>query len=205
MSGRLDGKVALISGAARGQGAAEARLFVREGASVVIGDILVAEGERVAAEIATGGGPAIFVELDVTREADWAGRGGDRSRALRQARHPDQQRRHLSHRGRRGRDPRAVAPGDRHQPDRRLARDEGRGPGHASSRWRLDRQHLLDRRAGRLRRGGRVSVRRKVPFVCLRRLRRSSTRKRGSASTRCTPGRSTPTWSRGSRPHTCRP
>ena len=46
--GRLDGRVALISGAAKGLGAAEARLFAREGASVVLSDILDAEGEKVA-------------------------------------------------------------------------------------------------------------------------------------------------------------
>ena len=68
---RLQGKVALISGAARGQGAAEARMFAREGASVVIGDILDAEGTRVAAEIAEGGGDALYVHLDVTSEDDW--------------------------------------------------------------------------------------------------------------------------------------
>ena len=68
---RLQGKVALISGAARGQGAAEARIFAQEGASVVIGDILDEEGTRVAAEIAEGGGDALYVHLDVTNEDDW--------------------------------------------------------------------------------------------------------------------------------------
>jgi len=69
--GRLDGKVALISGGARGQGAAEARLFVREGARVVLGDILDDEGKEVEAAIRAAGGEATYVRLDVTREADW--------------------------------------------------------------------------------------------------------------------------------------
>lgn len=72
MAGRLAGKVALISGAARGQGAAEARLFAREGAGVLLGDIRVDEGEAVAREIAAGGGRAVFRRLDVTAERDWA-------------------------------------------------------------------------------------------------------------------------------------
>ena len=69
--GRLAGKVALISGGARGQGAAETRLFIREGASVVFGDVLDDEGKKVEAEIRTAGGQATYVHLDVTREADW--------------------------------------------------------------------------------------------------------------------------------------
>ena len=69
---RLAGKVALISGAARGMGAAEARLFAREGARVVLADVLEAEGKTVADEITAKGGAAVFVRLDVTREAEWA-------------------------------------------------------------------------------------------------------------------------------------
>ena len=68
---RLEGKVALISGGARGQGAMEARIFAREGAKVVIGDLLDAEGTRVAAEIGEAGGEALYVHLDVTSEEDW--------------------------------------------------------------------------------------------------------------------------------------
>ena len=68
---RLDGKVAIISGGARGMGASEAKLFAREGAKVVFGDILDDEGRRVEAEIQETGGDALYVHLDVTREADW--------------------------------------------------------------------------------------------------------------------------------------
>ena len=68
---RLEGKVALISGGARGQGAAEALLFAREGAKVVIGDILDDEGRQVEAQIAELGGDATYVHLDVTSAAEW--------------------------------------------------------------------------------------------------------------------------------------
>lgn len=63
MAGRLAGKVALISGAARGQGEAEARLFVKEGAAVVLGDILDDVGQKVAADIRAHGGQATFVMI----------------------------------------------------------------------------------------------------------------------------------------------
>jgi 3(or 17)beta-hydroxysteroid dehydrogenase len=68
---RLAGKVALISGGARGMGAVEARLFAQEGARVAVGDVLEDEGRKLEAEINAGGGEALFVRLDVTREADW--------------------------------------------------------------------------------------------------------------------------------------
>ena len=68
---RLDGKVALITGAASGMGASMARIFAREGAKVTVADMLDDEGKGVAAEIAQNNGAAIFQHLDVTREAEW--------------------------------------------------------------------------------------------------------------------------------------
>ncbi|HYD10969.1 MAG TPA: glucose 1-dehydrogenase [Acidimicrobiales bacterium] len=68
MGGRLEGKVALISGGARGQGEAEARLFVAEGARVVITDVLDAEGELVAKDL---GDSALYLHHDVTDEQAW--------------------------------------------------------------------------------------------------------------------------------------
>jgi len=68
---RLAGKVALVSGAASGMGQSEATIFAREGAKVVVADILEMEGKQVADKIAAGGGQARFVKLDVTSEAEW--------------------------------------------------------------------------------------------------------------------------------------
>jgi 3alpha(or 20beta)-hydroxysteroid dehydrogenase len=69
MTGRLDGKVALVTGGARGQGEAEARLFATEGARVVVADV-DADGARAVA--ATLGDAALGVDLDVTDDAAWA-------------------------------------------------------------------------------------------------------------------------------------
>lgn len=68
---RLAGKVALISGGARGMGAVEAGLFAREGARVILGDVLDAAGQQTAAAIQAAGGAAVFVHLDVTNAVDW--------------------------------------------------------------------------------------------------------------------------------------
>ena len=91
---RLDGKVALVSGGARGQGAAEAKMFASEGASVVIGDVLDEEGKKVEAEIAEAGGEATFVHLDVRSDADWVNAIETRRQGLWQAKHPGEQRWH---------------------------------------------------------------------------------------------------------------
>ena len=68
---RLEGKVALISGGARGQGAVEARMFAEEGAKVIIGDILDDAGRQTEAQLRELGYECTYVHLDVTSETDW--------------------------------------------------------------------------------------------------------------------------------------
>ena len=68
---RLDGKLALITGGAKGQGREEAKLFPKEGAIIVLGDILDDLGQEVAKDIQDTGGEATYVHLDVTNETDW--------------------------------------------------------------------------------------------------------------------------------------
>jgi len=68
---RLDGKVALISGAARGIGGETARLMAEAGARVVVADVLDDAGRATVAAIRAAGGEAEYAHLDVTREADW--------------------------------------------------------------------------------------------------------------------------------------
>jgi 3alpha(or 20beta)-hydroxysteroid dehydrogenase len=72
MANRLTGKVALITGAARGMGETEARIFAQEGARVIVADVLDTEGRRVAGEINRAqAGCAEYVHLDVTLASDW--------------------------------------------------------------------------------------------------------------------------------------
>ena len=68
---RLENKVAIITGAARGMGAEEARLFGREGAGVVVADMNEEDGKKVESQIAEAGGRALFVQNDVTSEESW--------------------------------------------------------------------------------------------------------------------------------------
>ena len=68
---RVEGKVALVSGGARGIGAATAKLLAQEGAAVVLADVLEVEGRGTEAEIGEAGGRATFMRLDVTSEENW--------------------------------------------------------------------------------------------------------------------------------------
>ena len=68
---RVEGKVAFVSGGARGLGAADVRLLSQEGASVAFGDVLEDEGRRLESELREQGRRVMFVPLDVTDEAQW--------------------------------------------------------------------------------------------------------------------------------------
>ncbi len=149
---RLDGKVALISGAARGIGGETARLMVEAGARVAIGDVLDERGRETARAL---GDSALYVHLDVTSGAglERCRRRGDRP--VRQARHPGQQCRAVSRQGHRERQPGRMGAIERGQPDRRLSRHQAvpagiaRGGAKQPARQR-DRQSRLDRRSRRL-------------------------------------------------------
>ncbi|HJR19304.1 MAG TPA: glucose 1-dehydrogenase [Actinomycetota bacterium] len=77
--GRLDGKVALISGGARGQGATAAKRVIAEGGKAAIGDILDDEGKALAQELGDAG---LYVHLDVTKEEDWTSAVADTEQAF---------------------------------------------------------------------------------------------------------------------------
>ena len=70
MAGSLEGKVSIITGASSGIGAATAKIFAREGASLALVDVNVEGGQRVASEIQSGGGEAMFVQTDVSDEEE---------------------------------------------------------------------------------------------------------------------------------------
>lgn len=72
MSGRLEGRVMLVTGGSRGIGAATCAVASREGAAVVVADILDAEGEALAARLRSAGARALYARLDVSHEEDWA-------------------------------------------------------------------------------------------------------------------------------------
>ena len=90
---RLKDKVAIITGAASGMGASTARIFASEGAKVVLGDVLEAEGREIAQSIVSGGGDARFQKLDVASEKDWEAAVAATLAAYGTDRHPHQQRR----------------------------------------------------------------------------------------------------------------
>ena len=79
---RLAGKVAIVTGGASGMGRCEAVMFAREGAAVVVVDMLEADGRKVAEEITGAGGKDQFVRLDVTSEREWEAAVAEATRAF---------------------------------------------------------------------------------------------------------------------------
>ncbi len=190
MSGRLDGKVTLITGAAAGLGRVAAELFAAEGGRVVIAD--VTDGADAVDAIAAAGGEAAYVATDVRDDASVAAAVAFAVEHVRRAARALQQRRHL--------------PGRRRRPDQHLRRDVGDRPRHQRHRRRpvLPPRHPGDARLGRRQHRQRRLVRRpprrgdaadRLHRVEGRgavddpRDRRRSTPARASVPTRCAPGR----------------
>ena len=146
--GLLAGKVAIITGASRGIGAAAARVFAREGAAVVLAARSEGAISALAREISEAGGRALAVPTDVGEpEADAASRRAD-ARGVRAAERSLQQRRRRPPEVAAGRDRRGgLRPQHPHQPARDLPGDEVRDPGDARGRGRCHREHVVHRRA----------------------------------------------------------
>ena len=178
--GRLEGKVAVITGAARGQGEAEARLFVAEGARVVLTDVLADEVAAVAASL---GDAAVATAHDVVRRGG-VGRGGRaRHQPLRWRRRARQQRGDPPHPAPpRGDRPR-PAPHHGRQPHRPGPRHAGGRARHAGPRRRGRRQHLVARRPRRLLGPQRLRLHQVGPARACRAPRRSSSARSASGST----------------------
>ena len=189
--GRMDGKVAIITGGARGQGEAEARQFVAEGAKVVIGDILDAEGKTLADEL---GESAVYVSLDVTDEDAWRAAVAEAVSRFGKLTIAGQQRWDLAPR------PSPSSISDvavfrrvmEVNHDLRLHRHQVLGAGDHRGRRRHDRQHLVGERHSSARPASRATCRASSPCAASPRRQPSSWARSTSASTRCTRARSTP-------------
>src|SRR5438128_3798944 len=72
ISGKLDGKVALVTGGGGGMGGAQCRLFAQEGAAVCVADLFLDKGQKVVDEIKAAGGQAIAARLDVQKSPEWS-------------------------------------------------------------------------------------------------------------------------------------
>ncbi len=148
--GRVEGKVALISGGARNIGGASARLLVAEGAKVVIGDLLDEEGQALADEL---GDAARYVHLDVTSDEDWANAVALTVAEFGKLDVLFNNAGHLQRRPAPALQARAVAGDARRQPDRGVPRHAGGHRRDDRRRRRLDHQHLVDRGPARHARG----------------------------------------------------
>ena len=145
--GRLEGKSCLISGGAKGLGAAQARLFAREGARVAVGDIL-RRGGRAARRGAEGLRDGVALRAagrDVGGRL--GGRGERRDGGVRRSRRAGQQRRHLQPCAGRGDHAGGVGAGHGRQLDRGVPGHEARDSGDAEVGRRLHREHVVGRRA----------------------------------------------------------
>ena len=151
---RLDGKIAFLSGAARGIGAETARLMVAAGARVAIGDLLDERGRETVRALGGGGAEALYVHLDVTRAADWAApsppRSGASAGSTSSSTMPA-----CSRQGHRGIDRGRLGAALRRQSHRRFPRHAGGPAGAARTRagqppGQRHRQSVVDRRRGRL-------------------------------------------------------
>ena len=147
--GRVAGKVALITGAAQGMGAAHARVLAREGATVAVADIADRCRRAARRRVARRRRQKLLPRSRRHRSRRVARPRRRRGTGPRPDRHPRQQRRHPVSLGRHRSGRRGVGQGDGRQPARRFPRHARRHPGHDQKRRGLDRQHRVGRRARR--------------------------------------------------------
>ena len=191
---RLEGKVAFVTGAAAGIGAAVARRFAAEGAAVALTDVRTEDGAALSRGAQRGWPPDLLPAARRVLRVPVGGGDGTGDQDARRADGARQQRRHLRATSHRTHERQPTGPDAGRQRERRLPRYQGRASGDACGRRRVHHQPVLGRRHSSAVVTPRTTTPRRVRCASSRSARPSRTPGTTSAATRSTPPRSRPTW-----------